>query len=152
MELDRPRTRLIVSALLACSMAATGFVSPTSCCGLLAGTVKRNQMLCCTGSATIRSIASGARSTTQSSCCSKHVGGSCCGSVCHCAVQNHGDPISTPLRGSASEQGPEVLAVSLQTKTAYDSPMIGWDRDVSLCISSALQAPTLQHQHVRIQT
>lgn len=152
MSFDRPRTRLIIPALLACSMAAVGFVPPTSCCGLLSGTAQGNQMSCCSSGAATTSLAGGARSSTRRSCCSGHAGRSCCGPVCHCAVQNHRDPISTPLPGSASDHAPEVLAVSLQSKIAYDAPMIGWDRDISLCISSSLQAPTLQHQHVRIQT
>lgn len=145
-------TRRRIVPMLILSIAAIGFVPQVPACRHASGAADVTKAggqsgACCRPA----KPCSTPLSTCQCSCCSS--GRQCgCGLVaCQCTSPTHQGPISVPPRSTSAGHDPDVLVKPCVDAVVCEVAHSGW-HSVVFISGSLLEAPTLQHQHVRIQT
>lgn len=143
---SRTTRRLIIPTLIL-SVAAIGFVPQRSACRFMPGSGSLTRA--CGQSAMCCQLASTSTSTCCCPCClaSRQC---CCGLACQCTSAPK-VPISVPPRSTSPDQETELVAEPCIDVTVGVAIHSGWHSLVSPS-SYLLEAPTLQQQHVRIQT
>ena len=125
--------RPLVACLLALSIAAVGYCSPA--CGMMS-----------------RCGAACGMGNTQPTCCCGTQGGQFCGMACCAKSSSNQLPVSPAPRANTDEHQPVLLIFMLTGEV--NASLVGnrFAGHFGTSLGDAQFSPTLQTQHVRIQT